>query len=132
LEPDVASIAANIARFTKLGVQVHITEMDVALPVDAAGKVLDPADLLRQAQIYREIATACMLNPGCTAIQTWGFTDKYSWIGWFTHRTKGAGLLFDRQYRPKPAYDGIREVLAKRRPDGAISLSPGDHAQWTH
>src|ERR1019366_2206445 len=37
LHADVASIAANIQRFTALGVQVHITEMDVALPVDAEG-----------------------------------------------------------------------------------------------
>jgi endo-1,4-beta-xylanase len=132
LEPDVASIAANIARFTKLGIQVHITEMDVGLPVDAAGRVLDPADLLRQAQIYREIAAACMQSPGCTALQTWGFTDKYSWIGWFTHGTKGAGLLFDRQYKPKPAYDAVREVLADRRADRAISQSPDDHSQRAH
>jgi len=37
LNADVASISANIKRFTALGVQVHITEMDVALPVDAEG-----------------------------------------------------------------------------------------------
>ena len=35
LHADVASISANIKRFTALGVQVHITEMDVALPVDS-------------------------------------------------------------------------------------------------
>ena len=40
LNPDIAGIEANIARFTALGVQVHITEMDVALPVDANGKQL--------------------------------------------------------------------------------------------
>src|ERR1039457_1170228 len=37
LHADVASISANIKRFTALGVQVHITELDVALPVDAEG-----------------------------------------------------------------------------------------------
>lgn len=111
--PNVQSIAANIARFTKLGVQLHITEMDVALPVGEDGKVLDPSDLQRQAEIYREIARVCLQDPGCTALQTWGFTDKYSWIGWETHKTKGAALPLDRQYQPKPAYDALKEALTR-------------------
>jgi endo-1,4-beta-xylanase len=112
LNPDVPSIAENIARFTKLGVQVQITEMDVALPVDAAKNPARPEDLLRQAEIYRQIATVCLKHPGCTAFQTWGFTDKYSWIGWFTHGSEGAGLLFDKQYHAKPAYDALRQSFA--------------------
>ncbi|HEX4425860.1 MAG TPA: endo-1,4-beta-xylanase [Terriglobales bacterium] len=114
LDQNVKSIAENISRFTKLGVQIQITEMDVALPVDAAKKPSRPEDLLRQAEIYGQIATACLQNPGCTAIQTWGFTDKYSWIGWFTHGTEDAGLVFDRQYHAKPAYDALRKAVAAR------------------
>jgi len=112
LDPDVKSIAENIERFTKLGVQVQITEMDVALSVDAAKTPSRPKDLSRQAEIYRQIATACLQHPGCTAFQTWGFTDKYSWIGWFTHGSQGSGLLFDRQYLAKPAYDALRQSFA--------------------
>ncbi len=113
LHADVASISANIKRFAALGVQVHITEMDVALPVDANGNPR-PEDLQRQADIYREIATACLSHPGCTAIQTWGFTDKYSWIGSHSKQTEGAALLFDRNYRSKPAYLALRKALAAR------------------
>jgi endo-1,4-beta-xylanase len=113
LDPDIQSIAKNIARFTKLGIQIQITEMDVALPVDAAENPSRPEDLLRQAEIYGQIASVCLQNPGCTAIQTWGFTDKYSWIGWFTHGSKGAGLLFDRRYHAKPAYDALRKSFAQ-------------------
>jgi endo-1,4-beta-xylanase len=79
LHVDVASISANIKRFIALGVQVHITEMDVALPVDANGNPR-PEDLQRQADIDRQIAIACLSHPGCGAIQTWGFTDTYSRI----------------------------------------------------
>jgi endo-1,4-beta-xylanase len=110
LNADVASISANIARFTALGVQVHITEMDVALPVDANGDAR-PEDLQRQGDIYREIADACLSHPACTAIQTWGFTDKYSWIGSHSKHTQGAALLFDRSYRAKPAYEALRNAL---------------------
>src|SRR5208282_5187435 len=114
LHADVASIAANINRFTALGVQVHITEMDVALPVDAEGNAR-AEDLQLQADIYRQIATACVSHPGCTAIQTWGFTDKYSWIGSHSKKTEGAALLFDRNYRSKPAYDALRGALEQVR-----------------
>ncbi|HYU47707.1 MAG TPA: endo-1,4-beta-xylanase [Terriglobales bacterium] len=114
LQPDIASISANIIRFTALGVQVHITEMDVSLPVDANGNA-SPGDLQRQAEVYRLIAAACLSHPGCTAIQTWGFTDKYSWIGSHSKKTRGAALPFDRNYRPKPAYSALREALAKAR-----------------
>src|SRR6202158_6276911 len=114
LRADVASISANIKRFTALGVQVHVTEMDVALPVDFSG-VARPEDLQRQAEIYREIATACLSHHGCTAIQTWGFTDKYSWIGWHSKHTQGAALPFDRYYEAKPAHAALRDVLAAGR-----------------
>jgi endo-1,4-beta-xylanase len=114
LNPNLTSIAANFARFSKLGIQIHITEMDVALPVTQKGNVKDSDDLTRQAKIYEEIVKICLQTPGCTAIQTWGVTDKYSWLGWATHQTKGAGLLFDRQYRPKPAYQAVENALNKQ------------------
>jgi endo-1,4-beta-xylanase len=119
LHADVASISANIKRFTALGVQVHITEMDVALPVDSNGNPR-PADLQVQADIYREIANACLSYPGCTAIQTWGFTDKYSWIGSHSRQKQGAALLFDRDYRTKPAYEALRNALESERRSSVV------------
>ena len=87
--------------------------MDVALPLDAEGDA-SAEDLQLQADIYRQIATACVSHPGCTAIQTWGFTDKYSWIGSHSKKTEGAALPFDRNYRSKPAYLALRNTLAAR------------------
>jgi endo-1,4-beta-xylanase len=113
LTADIKGIEANIERFTDLGVQVHITEMDVALPTNADGYVKDPNDLTRQAEIYRRIAAACVSHPGCTAIQTWGFSDRYSWIRSTTKGAKGAALLFDREYRPKPAYFTWKSALTE-------------------
>jgi endo-1,4-beta-xylanase len=110
----LANIAANIARLTALGVQVHITELDVSLPVTSDGQPR-PRDLARQADIYRGIFRACLNNAGCTATQTWGFTDKYSWIGSHSRGTRGQALLFDRAYQPKPAYRAILEELSAGR-----------------
>jgi endo-1,4-beta-xylanase len=116
LKVDAKSIATNIKRLVKLGVQVQITEMDVALPVDSTGRSQNSADLQSQATIYRQIADICLRNRGCTAFQTWGFTDKYSWIPRFTHYTKGAALPFDAQYQPKPAYGALIKVFAEQKP----------------
>ncbi|MGA6984313.1 MAG: endo-1,4-beta-xylanase [Candidatus Sulfotelmatobacter sp.] len=115
LDVDTAGLAANIHRLTALGLQVQITELDVSLPVDSIGMARSQ-DLARQAEIYRGIVRTCLNNPGCTAVQTWGFTDKYSWIGSHSHRTRGQALPFDRIYRPKPAYRAIFEELSAGRP----------------
>ncbi len=112
LDIDTAAITANIARLTALGVQVHITELDVSLPLDPGGLVRND-DLLRQSEVYRGVVRACLQNPGCTAIQTWGFTDKYSWIGSHSRGMRGAALPFDRAYKPKPAYDAMLEEISK-------------------
>jgi endo-1,4-beta-xylanase len=108
-------LSANIARLTALGLEVHLTELDVPLLVEPDGSAR-PGDLVRQAEVYRGIVRACLNNPGCTAIQTWGFTDKYSWIGWHSHHTRGAALLLDQSYQPKAAYRTVLEELSAARP----------------
>jgi endo-1,4-beta-xylanase len=108
---DTNALAINIARITALGLQVHITELDVALPLDTPGAIRED-DLVHQANVYRRVVRACLQSPGCTAIQTWGFTDKYSWIGYHSRGTRGAALPFDRSYKPKPAYDAILEEIS--------------------
>ena len=115
LEIDIGAIAANIARLTALGVQVHITELDVSLPVDSANRA-GADDIARQANVYRGMVRACLNSAGCTAIQTWGFTDKYSWIGSHSHGTRGQALPFDRAYQPKSAYGAVLEELSAGRP----------------
>jgi endo-1,4-beta-xylanase len=114
---NLSSLDANISRLAALGLQVHVTEMDVGLPVAADGQLRDPADAGRQADLYGLVARACAANPGCTAFQAWGFTDKYSWIPAFTHGQHGAALLFDAAYKPKPAFDAVLDAFrTARRP----------------
>jgi endo-1,4-beta-xylanase len=112
---EIASVSENLARLAALGLQVHITEMDVALPIDSGGRLLNQADLSKQADIYGFLARACFEQPGCTAFQTWGFTDKYTWIPNYTKGQKGAPLLFDQSYAPKPAYHAVLDALSQRR-----------------
>jgi endo-1,4-beta-xylanase len=112
--PPVADIEANMNRLAALGLQVQITELDVRLPVNSDG-VASPADLDREAEIYRDVVAACLRQPRCTAVQTWGFTDRYSWIP-HTYPGLGAALPFDAALRPKPAYWAMFEALGGTRP----------------
>jgi endo-1,4-beta-xylanase len=112
---DLSSLAANIKRLAALGLDVHITEMDVALPVDSEGRLLDQGELQRQAEIYRHVMATCLQVRRCTAFQTWGFTDKYSWIPGFTKGQKGVALPFSKSYERKPAYEALLEVLQSRK-----------------
>jgi endo-1,4-beta-xylanase len=110
----LSSIESNIKRITGLGLQVHITELDVRLPVDSSGNA-SASDLATQAQIYHDIVASCLKFPLCTAIQTWGFTDKYSWIPG-TFPGQGAALEFDTTYQAKPAYNSIQNALQTSPP----------------
>lgn len=107
--PSQSDISSNMARLAALGLEVHITEMDVRLPVDSNG-IASAADLASEATIYQYVMAACQSAPNCTAFLTWGFTDKYSWIP-STYPGFGAALLLDAQYQPKPAYTSVAAVL---------------------
>lgn len=112
-EITVASMESSLRRLTSLGVQVQITELDVRIPVDSSGNA-GAADLATQAQIYHGIVDLCLKFSRCTAIQTWGFTDKHSWIPG-TYPGRGASLEFDTNYQPKPAYTSMMSVLQRER-----------------
>lgn len=100
------SAAKNFERFAKLGLELHITELDIRLDDSS------PASLAAQARLYGKITSLCLQQPACKVIQTWGFTDKHSWIPQF-YKGQGWALLWDDKYQKKPAYDGVRDALAK-------------------
>jgi endo-1,4-beta-xylanase len=100
------SFAKNLDRFAKLGLELHITELDVRL--DNSG----PASLAAQAKLYGEITTVCVQQTACKALQTWGFSDKHSWIPGF-YKGQGWALLWNEKYQKKPAYEAVHDALGK-------------------
>lgn len=104
---NLQSFARNLQRFADLGLLVFVTEMDVRVPLPATD-----ADLARQAQIYRDVLGVCLRQPACRGFQTWGFTDKHSWIPSF-YPGFGAALPLDAAYGPKPAFEALRDQLVQ-------------------
>jgi endo-1,4-beta-xylanase len=103
--PKLENVRANIQRLGELGLQVHITEMDIRLPDDASDDLFET-----QAIMYREYLEVCLSIENCKAFVLWGFTDRYSWIPDFKPGFDHA-LIFDKAYRQKPAYFAIRDAL---------------------
>src|SRR5205085_4219232 len=105
--PNPQDVLANMKRLAALGLEMQITEMDVEIQND--NRPMEQR-LAAQAQIYREMLSACLSATNCTAFVMWGFTDRYSWIPLFTGHAD-APLIFDGSYRPKPAYEALVRVL---------------------
>ncbi|MDP6934517.1 MAG: endo-1,4-beta-xylanase, partial [Myxococcota bacterium] len=104
--PEPEDLAENIRRFGDLGLEVHITEMDVQMR-DIAG--VDDARLFAQARTYHRVVSACLEEPACTSISFWGFTDRYSWID--DHYGADDPLLWDEDLQPKPAHHAVMAAL---------------------
>ncbi|MFI5934152.1 endo-1,4-beta-xylanase [Actinoplanes sp. NPDC051494] len=83
---------ANLQRFAALGVDVQITELDVA----QGGN---------QANIYATVTRACLAVSRCTGITVWGIRDSDSW------RTGENPLLFDNSGNKKAAYTSVLNAL---------------------
>ncbi len=113
--PDPDRFEQTLRRFTALGLEVHVTEMDVA--ISKYDDDLSPEQKLqRQAEVYRRILEGGLRVDGFTVFQTWGLTDRWTWVDNFID-ADDAPLLFDEQYQPKPAYFAVREVLAETAAD---------------
>jgi len=105
----LASFRQNLKRFAALGLEIHFTEVDVRLNDSA------PASLQAQAHLYSEITKACLELSACKAIQTWGFTDKHSWIPG-KYPGQGWALLWDAEYKKKPSYSAtLKELQSSKR-----------------
>ena len=94
-------VAQNMARLAALGLEVHVTELDVTCG--------DGCDLQQQARVYAELLRVCLAQPACRNFETWGLTDKYTWKG-----PSQRPLPFDASMRPKPAFAAMIDVLLAR------------------
>jgi endo-1,4-beta-xylanase len=94
-------ITALIVHFAEQGLEVHVTEMDVAL--DAPATV---GQLEAQADVYTEAMNSCLAVSACKAFVMWGFTDKYTFLA------PKIPLIFDKSYAPKKAYAALGKALS--------------------
>ena len=83
---------ANLQRFSDLGVEVQITELDV----QSSGS---------QGNTYASVVKACLAVSRCKGITVWGVRDSDSWRG------GDNALLFDGSGNKKAAYTSTLNAL---------------------
>ncbi|MFI7604458.1 endo-1,4-beta-xylanase [Micromonospora sp. NPDC049366] len=98
---------ANLQRFADLGVDVQITELDVAQGSN-------------QAAIYAGVTRACLAVARCAGITVWGIRDSDSW-------RSDNPLLFDRSGNKKAAYTATLDAL---NAGGTGNPGPIDTSAW--
>ncbi len=131
--PSVEQEDTTIAAFAGLGMKVPITELDIdvlprATPQRGADVALDVApqvdldpyaaglpDSVQQAlaRRYGDLFALYLRYRGTvTRVTLWGITDRTSWRNdWPVRGRTNYPLLFDRDGRPKPAFDAVIRAL---------------------
>ena len=92
-------VEANFQKAANMDLDIYITELDVSMA--------DGQNEQQQAEVYRRVLDICLNQPRCKALQSWGFTDMYSW------RKVYNPLLLDKEYQVKPAYKALQERLGQ-------------------
>ena len=98
------------------GLKIVITELDV--DDRGAPPAADERDQA-VADIYARFLSVALDEPSVVALVTWGLCDPYSWLNhtkYFPQFVRPDGLpqrplLFDAEFRPKPAYDAVLRAL---------------------
>jgi endo-1,4-beta-xylanase len=100
-----STMLANMQRFTALGVDVAVTELDDRIQLPATS-----ANLAQQATDYSTVVKDCLAVSRCVGVTQWGVGDADSWIpGFFSGF--GAATMYDQNYNPKPAYTAAQTAL---------------------
>ncbi|WP_422769161.1 endo-1,4-beta-xylanase [Plantactinospora sp. WMMC1484] len=93
----------TLSSFAALGVDVHITELDIRnAPSDA----------------YRNVVNDCLAVARCRGITVWGIRDSDSW------RSGESPLLFNGSGQKKPAYDAVLTALNNGNTPGNPTTPP--------
>ena len=85
-------------------VVLNITELDVGFPQGSAGS-LGASDYAKQGHLYRQFMDVFLEEPNMGEFMIWGVTDAHSWLDGQQGKTQG--LIYDKQYKAKPAYDSL-------------------------
>lgn len=112
--PTKEDVLKTMQQFGALGVDVYVTELDMNLH-GRQGSQQERWEF--EAALYHDMMAACLESGVCKSFATWGLSDANSWLtctdGWWCVKLEDADpLMFDKEYRPKPAYNAVYDALA--------------------
>jgi len=107
--PGIQAVSDSLKKFSDLGLEIHITELDMSINADPALVADNATDyqLFLQAFRYKELFRVFKENKSVTNVTFWGFHDGHTWLTYFPVKKVDWPLLFDKSLKPKYAYWGI-------------------------
>ncbi|WP_297987218.1 endo-1,4-beta-xylanase [uncultured Anoxybacillus sp.] len=108
--PTLEEIRLAIERYASLGVQLHITELDISMFEfdDHRNDLIKPTDQMvdKQAERYDQIFSLFKeYSDVIRNVTFWGIADDYTWLDNFpVKQRKNWPFLFDENHQPKPAF----------------------------
>jgi endo-1,4-beta-xylanase len=104
-EPSARELDTTLARFAELGLEMHVTELDIENNPYGRFSEFTPEMAKAQAKRYREIFDVYKKYAGkLTAVMIWNVTDNSSWLRNHPTPHETWPLLFDAAGLPKPAF----------------------------
>ena len=113
-----STLQQNLQRFSDLGLDVAITELDINITGQKTAAAFE-----QQAKDYWTVVDACVQTKRCVSVvrnarvymialtdglvsqSVWGVSDDHSWI------PNGAVLPWDAEKQPKPAFYAIADAF---------------------
>jgi endo-1,4-beta-xylanase len=105
--PSLSMVETAVRKYASLGLEVQLTEVDMKQPDNSTTALANQAT--RYQQFIKKIADLKQEGLNISAVVLWGVTDATSWIG-------GYPLLFDKDYKAKPAYYSIVNSITRIAP----------------
>lgn len=108
--PALPALEAMITKFIDLGIEQHITELDVSIyPNSTDSYTSVPQEtLVKQGYRYKQIFDLFRrYKSQITAVTVWGVSDDHTWLKSFPINRLDLPLLFDEQLQAKYAYWGV-------------------------
>jgi len=109
--PNYDQLYDLISQYEEIGVEVHITEIDVSMK---SCSTLDD-----QMKLYMDVFKACFDHSNCKVFTVWGAYDSESWVG-----AENVPLIFDEDMYPKDIYFNMLDYVMKQLPEDATYPTP--------
>jgi endo-1,4-beta-xylanase len=110
--PTAAAIEQTIVKFAELGLEQHITELDMSIYTKDTDRYSTVPEeiLVKQGYRYKEIFDVFRRQAAhIQSVTFWGMADDHTWLKTFPTTRINLPLLFDENLQPKPAYWGVMD-----------------------
>lgn len=117
--PSLEDFEKTLQKFSELGLEIHITEMDISVYEDRNESYETISEEMLNEQGHRVKDLFGVINKykeHITSVTYWGVADEYSWLRYYFEDRKDWPLPFNEELKEKPFFWGMvdPEKLAPR------------------